>query len=54
MKKELDFKAILAMVLVAALIVGFFTNHISSQEFIPLVSIVLTFYYTTKKKVEEK
>ena len=53
MKKEFDFKAILAMVLVAALIIGLFTNRITSQEFIPLVSIVLTFYFTTKKKEEE-
>ena len=53
MKKEFDFKAILAMVLVAALIIGLFTNRITSQEFIPLVSIVLTFYFTIKKKEED-
>lgn len=53
MKKDFDFKAFLAMTLVIALIVGLFTNRITSQEFIPLVSIVLTYYFTTKKKEED-
>lgn len=54
MNKKFDLKVIIVIVLVLALIVGFFTDKINSNEFIPLVSIVLTFYFTSKKKDEEK
>lgn len=53
MIKHLDVQAILALLMVAALIVSLFMNKIDSQDFIPLVSIVITFYFATKKDEED-
>ena len=53
MKKALDFKSLLALLMVTALIFGLFLNKITSQDFIPLVSIVISFYFATKKKDED-
>lgn len=54
MKKKFDLKVTVTLLLVTALIVGLFTDKILAQDFIPLVSLVLTFYFVKNKKKEDK
>ena len=48
--KLIDLKSIVTLLMVSALIIGWFLNKISSEEFIPLVTMVLTFYFAKNKK----
>lgn len=46
--KLIDLKSIITLIMVIALTVGFAKNKISANEFIPLVTMILTFYFTKK------
>ena len=53
MKKNLidliDLKSIVTILMVGALVLGFFMGKIDSSEFIPLVTMMLTFYFVKKE-----
>ena len=46
--KLIDLKSIITILMVVGLIVGWFLNKVTSEQFIPLVSIILTFYFAKK------
>ena len=37
--------------MIAGLIIGWFMNKVTSEQFIPLVTMVLTFYFAKKEKI---
>jgi len=50
--KLIDLKSIITLSMVSALVVGFFAGKINANELIPLVTMILTFYFTKKEKEE--
>ncbi len=52
--KLIDLKSIITILMVVALIIGFFQNKISANELIPLITMILTFYFTKKESEEKK
>lgn len=51
--KLIDLKSIITLLMTVALVTGFFMNKISTDVFIPFVSMTFTFYFTKKKEVGE-
>jgi len=50
----IDLKSIITILMVVALVVGFFQNKINANELIPLITMILTFYFTKKESEEKK
>ena len=46
--KLIDLKSIITILMVGGLVVGWFLNKVSSEQFIPLVTMILTFYFAKK------
>lgn len=46
--KLIDLKSIITILMVTGLIAGWFMNKVTSEQFIPLVTTVLTFYFAKK------
>ena len=46
--KLIDLKSIITILMVGGLVVGWFLNKVTSEQFIPLVTTVLTFYFAKK------
>lgn len=46
--KLIDLKSIITILMVGGLVVGWFMNRVTSEQFIPLVTTVLTFYFAKK------
>lgn len=44
----IDLKSIITILMIVALIIGWFMNKVTSEQFIPLVSIIVTFYFAKK------
>lgn len=44
----IDLKSIITILMVMGLIIGWFLNKVTSEQFIPLVSIIVTFYFAKK------
>lgn len=44
--KLIDLKAIITLIMVMSLVIGFFLNKVTSEQFVPLVVMILTFYFT--------
>ncbi len=51
--KLIDLKSIITIIMVGALVYGFIANKITAEQFIPLVTMILTFYFTKKDKKDE-
>lgn len=51
--KLIDLKSIITILMAITLVVGFFTNRIEADVFIPFATMTFTFYFT-KKKSDEK
>jgi len=49
--KLIDLKSIVTLIMVAALVAGWFMGKVTSEQFVPLVIMILTFYFA-KTKVE--
>ena len=47
--KLIDLKSIITILMVTGLIAGWFLNKVTSEQFIPLVTTVLTFYFAKKE-----
>jgi len=47
--KLIDLKSIVTILMVIALIVGWFKNMVTSEQFVPLVIMILTFYFARKE-----
>lgn len=50
--KLIDLKSIITILMVISLVVGFFLGKIDASDLIPLVTMILTFYFTKTKKEE--
>ena len=50
--KLIDLKSIVTMMITATLIYGFITNKINSQDFMLIVAMIFTFYFSKKKDGE--
>lgn len=46
--KLIDLKSIITIFMVVGLIVGWFMDKVTSEQFIPLVTMILTFYFAKK------
>ena len=46
--KLIDLKSIITILMVGGLVAGWFLNKVSSEQFIPLVTMILTFYFAKK------
>ena len=47
--KLIDLKSIITILMVSGLIAGWFLNKVTSEQFIPLVTMILTFYFAKKE-----
>ena len=50
--KLIDLKSIITMIMVVALVLGWKYNKVTSEQFIPLVTMILTFYFAKKGSEE--
>lgn len=50
--KLIDLKSIITILMVVALVVGWFIGKVTAEQFIPLVTMILTFYFAKKDKNE--
>ena len=50
--KLIDLKSIITILMAITLVVGFFTNRIESNVFIPFATMTFTFYFTKKNTNE--
>ena len=46
--KLIDLKSIITILMVGGLVAGWFVNKVSSEQFIPLVTMILTLYFAIK------
>ena len=46
--KLIDLKSIITILMIIALIFGWFMNKVNSEQFIPLVNMILIFYFAKK------
>jgi hypothetical protein len=47
--KLIDLKSIITILMVSGLIAGWFLNKVTAEQFIPLVTMILTFYFAKKE-----
>lgn len=50
--KLIDLKSIITILMAITLVVGFFTNRIEADVFIPFATMTFTFYFTKKNTSE--
>lgn len=50
--KLIDLKSIITLLMTVSMVIGFFMNKISSDVFIPFVSMTFTFYFAKKKEID--
>ena len=43
--KLVDLKSIISIIMVAAMVAGFFAKMVSAEQFVPLVTMIVTFYF---------
>lgn len=46
--KLIDLKSIITIIMVIAMVAGWFSNKVTADQFIPLVTMILTFYFAKK------
>ena len=51
--KLIDLKSLISIAMVVSLCVGFFQGKISNEQFVPLVTMIVTFYFAKQDKKEE-
>lgn len=47
--KLIDLKSIVTLIMIISLVIGWYQNKVTSEQFIPLVTMVLTFYFAKNK-----
>lgn len=48
--KLIDLKSIITILMVVALVIGWFANKVTSEQFIPMVMMIMTFYFAKNDK----
>ena len=51
--KLIDLKSIITIIIVATLVYGFVVGKIKAEQFIPIATMVLSFYFYKSKKGDE-
>lgn len=46
--KLIDLKSIITILMITALIAGWFKGMVTGEQFIPLVTMIITFYFAKK------
>lgn len=46
--KLIDLKSIITIIMVIALVIGWYKGMVTSEQFVPLVTMILTFYFAKK------
>jgi hypothetical protein len=52
LKKLIDLKSIITIVLIGLLAYGFIVGKITSEQFLPILTMVITFYFAKKSNKE--
>lgn len=47
--KLIDLKSIVTLIMIISLVIGWYQNKVTSEQFIPLVTMILTFYFAKNK-----
>ena len=48
--KLIDLKSIMTIIIIIALVVGWFNDKVTSEQFIPMVMMIMTFYFAKNDK----
>lgn len=48
--KLIDLKSIMTIIMVIALVMGWFADKVTSEQFIPMVMMIMTFYFAKNDK----
>lgn len=48
--KLIDLKSIITVIMIVALVIGWFTNKVTSEQFVPMVMMIMTFYFAKNDK----
>lgn len=48
--KLIDLKSIMTIIMIVALVVGWFANKVTSEQFVPMVMMIMTFYFAKSDK----
>lgn len=48
--KLIDLKSIMTIIMIIALVVGWFTDKVTSEQFVPMVMMIMTFYFAKSDK----
>lgn len=52
--KLIDLKSIISIIMVAAMVAGFFAKMVSAEQFVPLVTMIVTFYFAKQDKPDKE
>lgn len=52
--KLIDLKSIITIIMVVSLCISFFMAMITAEQFVPLVTMILTFYFAKQEKVDSR
>lgn len=52
--KLIDLKSIISIIMVAAMVAGFFCKMVSAEQFVPLVTMIVTFYFAKQDKPDKE
>ena len=50
--KLIDLKSIMTIIMIVALVVGWFADKVTSEQFVPMVMMIMTFYFAKSDKKE--
>ena len=50
--KLIDLKSIMTIIMIIALVVGWFADKVTSEQFVPMVMMIMTFYFAKSDKKE--
>lgn len=48
--KLIDLKSIITVIMIVALVIGWFTDKVTSEQFVPMVMMIMTFYFAKNDK----
>lgn len=52
--KLIDLKSIITIMMILALVIGWAFDKVTSEQFIPLVTMIITFYFAKKDSKESE
>lgn len=52
--KLIDLKSIMTIIMISALVAGWFLDKVTSEQFVPMVMMIMTFYFAKKDSKESE